>query len=101
VKKLISVVLFIAFILSVENTFALNTLYENRQGYENQQGYDNSFSYEVYQNQIYNNNIPYKDFFKNSPEHLKVQSVDSFGNTTQAVIEVNQNEQKIEQEGIK
>jgi len=106
VKNLFGIVFCIAFILGVGNAFALDTHYENTQGYQNwgyknTQGYDNTFSYSDFQKMIYNNKIPYKEFFESDPSLMKIQSVDRFGKSVQAVIPVNQDEQEIKQEGIK
>lgn len=80
--------IFLIFIF-VGSGYALETRYRNDQGYNNKVGYNNQTGY--------NNKLPYRSFFSApEPEKIKVQTRDG----RQAVIPINQKEEKIVQKGI-
>lgn len=78
-KKMCTIIAVLSFlILGIGNIYALETYYENKQGY--------------------NNKIPYKEFFNGhspKPEKIKVQK-----GKIQAVVPINQKEEKVEQKGL-
>ena len=88
-KKFI-IIIFLIFVF-VSSGYALETRYRNDKGYNNKIGYNNQIGY--------NNKIPYHEFFGSKapqPEKIKVQKGD-----VQAVIPIHQEEQQVEQKGIK
>lgn len=88
-KKFV-IIVFLIFIF-VSSGYAIETRYRNDEGYNNKIGYNNQVGY--------NNKIPYHEFFSSKapqPEKIKVQK-----GKVQAVIPINQKEEKIEQKGIK
>ena len=78
-KKMFTILAVLSFlILGVGNSYALKTYYNNKQGY--------------------NNKIPYSAFFNGhspKPEKIKVQK-----GKIQAVVPINQKEEKVEQKGL-
>ena len=70
-------------LISINLAHSMNTYYSNKQ--------------------VYNNKIPYSYYFgagKAKPEKIKVQTTGK-GDVVQAVIPVNEEEQKVEQQSIK
>jgi hypothetical protein len=83
-NKLLVVLTILSFIfLSLGSSNALETYYNNHSGY--------------------NNKIPYSAFFNGhsaKPNKIKVQKVTKSGKAIQAVVPVNQAEEKVEQKGL-
>lgn len=83
-KKLLMILMILSFVcLGLGNANALETYYKNNQGY--------------------NNNIPYSAFFNGhspKPAKIKIQKITKSGKAIQAVVPVNQAEEKVEQKGL-